>query len=260
MGIILTLLLTLEIALTYEICIVFAQNNVIVNGDFETGNKSGWITHGGGTVDVQSSIVQSGFYALKVDTLNASSGDYVYQNVSLPHASFEIDFWIYRESGEGHTVELVSDWYGGDAYFVTSVRFWNDTVDFGIWTWSRENWEGISIPYTLTSSTWHYVEVKANATSIKQFLFIDHDFVAEQTSNWTYLPEQIIIGDVPATPNQGFFYYDNIRLTLTDSAVGGISIPVDKLTLLAPYIASATIIVAFTAGALYVRRRWLARA
>jgi len=39
--------------------------------------------------------------------------------------------------------------------------------------------------------------------------------------------------------------------------VGGIAIPVDKLVLLAPYVALAVAIVAVTVGAVYARKRWL---
>jgi len=39
--------------------------------------------------------------------------------------------------------------------------------------------------------------------------------------------------------------------------VGGIEIPVDKLALLAPYVASAAIIVAVASGSVYAGKRWL---
>ena len=41
---------------------------------------------------------------------------------------------------------------------------------------------------------------------------------------------------------------------------GGIAIPVDKLGLLAPYIALAVAVVAITVGTLYARKRWLGKA
>jgi len=259
-GIELTMLFIVTMTSTFGIHPILAQNSMIVNGDFETGSMSGWSRdpyNPGGTVTIQSSIVHNGSYALKIDTLNASYGDFVYQNVSLPHASFEFECWVYRESGKGHRIELVRDWnFSGDAYFVTSVCFRNDTVEFGTWTHSREHWEGLSIPYILSSGTWHHVEVKANATSITQELFIDDGFIAEQISNWTYLPEHIILGDVGFTPCQGLFYYDDVCLTpVAIHAVGGISLPVNKLELLAPYIGLTILLAIAVISVVYVKKR-----
>lgn len=49
----------------------------------------------------------------------------------------------------------------------------------------------------------------------------------------------------------------NVQVT---PRVGGIVIPVDKLALLAPYIALAVAVVAATVGALYGRKRWFGKA
>ena len=58
-------------------------------------------------------------------------------------------------------------------------------------------------------------------------------------------PEFRAIADHPVTPR---------------SPVGGIGVPVDKLGLLAPYIALAVAAVAVTVGAVYARKRWFGKA
>ena len=62
-------------------------------------------------------------------------------------------------------------------------------------------------------------------------------------------------------------YYSFERLWITGFItvtrpvpVGGIATPVDKLGLLAPYIALAIAVVAITIGAAYARKRWLGKA
>ncbi len=44
------------------------------------------------------------------------------------------------------------------------------------------------------------------------------------------------------------------------TGVGGVFVPVDKLTLLAPYIALAITVVAISIGAMYMRNRWFGKA
>jgi hypothetical protein len=43
-------------------------------------------------------------------------------------------------------------------------------------------------------------------------------------------------------------------------AVGGITLPIDKLSLLAPYIALAVAVIAVTVGSVYARKRWFRKA
>jgi hypothetical protein len=43
------------------------------------------------------------------------------------------------------------------------------------------------------------------------------------------------------------------------SPVGGIWVPVDKFSLLTPYTALAVVLVAFTVGTVYARKRWIRR-
>ena len=70
-------------------------------------------------------------------------------------------------------------------------------------------------------------------------------------------------GEVVETDVNGTEYRSNIggqQSAKISGDVGGIVIPIDKLGLLAPYIALAVAVVAITVGTVYARKRWLGKA
>lgn len=55
--------------------------------------------------------------------------------------------------------------------------------------------------------------------------------------------------------------YSSVKAIIIDweGAVGGVIVPVDKLGLLAPYIALVVVLIAATIGAVYVGKRWFGK-
>jgi hypothetical protein len=95
------------------------ESMAVANCGFESGNLEGWQRdpNPSGIAEVQSSVVHNGSYALKIDTMNSSRGEYVYHvvgpsrannNLSPWQKSYNLSFWIYRESGSGQVVQLVA--------------------------------------------------------------------------------------------------------------------------------------------------------
>ena len=112
-------------------------------------------------------------------------------------------------------MEVLRDWdQSGPAYGVTVIGFWENSIMFAAWTESRTTWDdALVVFYALSVGAWHNVAINANAQSMKQELYIDDALIAEKTSQWAYLPEWIVVGDISGAAKQGLFYYDDMHLT-----------------------------------------------
>ena len=96
-------------------------------------------------------------------------------------------------------------------------------------------------------------DIKIVGTGTGEYTFVIELATVEKTTTQTYVGN-ISVGQI--LQSQAIVSEGEMTSTSPSAPVGGISIPVDKLSLLAPYIALAsTILVATAATAIYVKRR-----
>lgn len=205
--------------------------NLVANGGFETGALQPtaigvpvpdcvglWCDHQGGpigavdegTANLVSAPVNSGLFAVHIDTISAMYGHYVVQDLLGTTACFTWSFHVLRASGV-NTLELVAGWDrgAGAGVNITGLRF----DDMGI---TFIAWDAVaSFNFVLTPNVWHTIEVHADGTTGTQSLSIDGMFVGDAVGSLPVVaPTSLIVGDVSGTPDRGDYTYDDFSLTV----------------------------------------------
>lgn len=188
--------------------IVLSQN-LLPNGNFED-TFTGWTEVG--TVQL-STNAYSGTAALMASDTARAAFSYAYQAFDLTYAVHEVNFWFFPASAEYFSAfELIANWQGGTADFITRILFRDSTVAFTALDVSA------TVPNPLTPNAWNKVTVRVDSTSLQQDFYLNDQLMSSLTSGAFPPIEHLLVGDLSLSGMYGTVYFDEITITEGHSA------------------------------------------
>ncbi len=157
--------------------------------------------------------VHSGDWSVVVDTMNASTGSFVVQDVDIPELSYRLAFWVRPEAGI-NAVTLVFNWgrgVYGNQQFSTRVSFSPTETALQGWGTSRSF-------RPLAFGSWHGILVVANRCTRVQELSVDAGVVGNVTGTDPFPTgnSTVVFGDFLGTAYHGRYYWDDFSLETFD--------------------------------------------
>lgn len=183
------------------------SENLLVNGDFETGTLSGWDVVG--VCSISSTVVHSGSYSAYIS--DAPTDNWMGQEVNLPaDDDYHLEGWIYplRVGSLGPLLmpySLVSLWYYDKAsmmhaFHVNYIWSWNDAEEDPTVNDSNR----LTFLLSFNQSEWNLLsrnvtqEVRQYFTGINLSEYVLHNITA-----WYHY----------SNVNPGAFYLDDLRIS-----------------------------------------------
>ncbi len=194
----------------------------ILNGGFESG-WSDWVQWSGGTT-ISTAVVHSGNFSMKVDAVSSQSTN-TYQALPALPSAFVLVHWFYLETmGPGGLwgVATIRNWdpSTGAGDDTVTVLVQSSSIRWQSWLVSGVSGLDQTVPYTLTAGSWHSLAVVADATRGVQCLYVDGAQIstASVDPSLTFLPEDIVFGDLSWIGDAGVGYYDDLSILPVEAA------------------------------------------
>ena len=197
----------------------------VVDGGFESGSLAGPflppMPYAFGYWEAETSSgrlvnppqpVHTGSWAAVVDTMNASMGGIIIQDLDQGTTSYTFSFWVYPDAGiEG--AGLMYNWDRG----VTGARDQGTAVGFRTTVTGLVAWDtSVTLP-PIAYGMWHRIEVVANKCTRTQNLYVDGlwwgNATASPAANVPSGNATVYFGDGSWIPNRGRFYWDDFAVT-----------------------------------------------
>jgi len=174
-----------------------------------------------------------------------------------------VELWFYMNTSNNHWFDVFSNrhlWSVIDHGTAFTVRQWTPSGDVNTLVWSLKLNTWYMMRYWVDPQTQTFqLDVYETGTG-----FVvsgnTYNFHGEWHGGLIVLPtfrlgdRDTVAGD--HSYDHGEAFWDDVHVWFAPTGVGGVVVPIDKLGLLAPYIALAsTILIATAATAIYVKRR-----
>jgi len=197
--------------------------NLISNGGFEAG-LNGW-NHGvsGSPIwGVTSENVHGGDESFKISS-TLSEAVYLWQLLSFPSSSYRFSAWVYRIGSDSSTIiELLKKdpWLAGRGWapVCSAIYIMNDMIGVEAWDYiGGSGWEYHKnikwLDISLAPNQWHEISFVTDGEPKTQSVYLDSILITELTTNDSWAPELLILGDVASGDFAGTFYFDDAQLS-----------------------------------------------
>ena len=240
----LVLLLATELIVAFNIQSIDADQ--VFSEDFDDGDISDWTVTatGDATFDVSTDTSVSSPYSVHMKSL----GIYKAMGVSPTYTfnltrDYTVSFYFLIPHTDNHWFEVFNN---HQIYLVIDsnddLKCYNGTTSFLI--------------SELTTNQWYPIEIKAHPSSSSYEVYVNGTFKRTCTM-WIHggLENNFQIGDrADGSTDKGEAYWDDFCISEDTTSVGGISVPVNKLSLLAPYIGLTILLAATVVTVVYVKK------
>jgi glucuronoarabinoxylan endo-1,4-beta-xylanase len=159
-----------------------AQQNLVTNPGFETGDTTGWFAFGSPTVSVEASEVHSGSYAAEVSNRSQAYDGIAQSFLGLLQSgqTYNVTIWLRLASGTNQTVQLTMQETDGSGTTYTAIA--SGSVSSSAWT-------EFSAQYTYNPS----------GTDSALNMYVE----VPSSSNVTFYIDDVLVAPLAVTPTDG---------------------------------------------------------
>jgi len=183
------------------LCISCLAGAEVANGDFETGDLSGWIRTG--QADVQSDVVRNGSYAAYIGTVDFD-GDDKNDFTGASGVPNHIANYLFQQVDVGLGMTTLDIWYN---VFTWDCAQWDDPA-FEIWVWgtqltvSANEIRATCQPLALGNTGWqlfsHDISEFAGGI-IWLYIYAGNDATGGTLQSWAYVDDIVIHAPEPTS-------------------------------------------------------------
>ncbi len=193
-----------------------AGPEAVANGGFEAG-LAGWsfMTN---PLTISTSIVHSGSASAKADAVDTES-TFGYQALPSLSDAWVFSHWFYLDTmgpGGMWAVAIVRDWdpSTGGGSTAAAVVVHPSSIEWYSWLYPGASGADQTVPYTVAPGAWHSFTIVADAVRGTQCLYVDgvQMSTASVDPALTFLPQDLVVGDVSFLGDAGIAYFDDISI------------------------------------------------
>ncbi len=188
----------------------------ILNGGFEAG-WADWVFWSAGT-SISTAVVHSGTSSMKVDAVGTESTN-TYQALPPLPPVFVAEHWFYLATmGPGGLwgVATMRNWDPSTGAGDNTVTVLVQSSSIRWQSWLVVGVSGVeqTVPFTLSAGSWHSLTAVVDATRGVQCLYADGAQISSAyvDPSLTFLPENIVFGDLSWLGDAGVAYYDDLSI------------------------------------------------